>query len=138
MRKLADGMTMAAFAAAVLMVAPWAQAQSSTGLRVTIPFSFVAGGKDLPAGEYVFSKAVGPNLITVASSSGKERLHLRIRTSLARVSAEDEHLLAFDKIGGKRILSEVWLPNQQGAAVAVSRGEHDHDVIKLTPRTAMR
>lgn len=138
MRKLADRFAITGFAVALTAAVPLAHAQSAAGLRVSVPFDFVAGGKSMPAGEYVFTKGTAPNIITMASSSGRETLHLRIVTSLARVSAEDEHLLAFDKIGGRRILSEVWLPNRQGAAVFTARGEHEHEVIKLIPRAARR
>jgi hypothetical protein len=101
------------------------------GLRLTVPFEFTAAGKTLPAGEYVFRHSLGSSLITVENAKATVVAKLMIVTSLARSSDGDDHLLAFDKIGDKKILSEVWLQGRQGALVNSQQGEHEHEIIRL-------
>ena len=45
-----------------------------------------------------------------------------------------DHLLAFDKVGDQRILSEVWLPDHEGALVHATPGEHTHEIIRLSAK----
>jgi hypothetical protein len=117
---------------AVLLAASFllsiAYAQNSE-LRVNVPFAFVAAGKSFPSGKYKFTKGMGTLVMT--NADGKQSTNLPVITNLARSGPSDDHLLAFDKIGEERILSEIWLPKQEGALVYATKSEHKHEVIKL-------
>jgi hypothetical protein len=108
---------------------PGAYAQEGSTLRVSVPFNFTANGTACPAGEYSFKHQQGA--IDLTDRSGNVHVFMPVITSIARSSEHDDHLLAFDKVGGERILSEVWLPGNQGALVQVTKGEHEHDLVRL-------
>jgi hypothetical protein len=108
--------------------------QDSPTLRVKIPFEFKAGGKSFQAGSYVIKKAAAGGMINFSPSDGKGGASLVIITSIARSSEADDHLLAFDKVNGERILSEVWLPGQEGAVVYADKGEHKHELVRLVSK----
>ena len=129
--------TITAGLAAILLVpgayAPSAYAQQSRTLRVKVPFAFTAHGTACPAGEYSFKHQNGA--INLTDSSGKVQILMPVLTSIARSNDADDHLLAFDKVGGDRILSEVWLPGTQGALVQATPGEHEHDLVRINRKS---
>ncbi len=83
-----------------------------TLFRVDVPFTFVAGGNHLPAGEYIVSH-VDPNLIEIMKQDGSAR-------ALAHVAIEDLDRgggwqssavtkLVFNKYEGEQyFLAQVW------------------------------
>jgi mono/diheme cytochrome c family protein len=80
--------------------------------RVQIPYEFTVGSKVLPAGTYTLS--VTPWGLQVQPATGESvTAHI-----LARLGGPTEFLrdgaLVFDKTGGGRILSEVWMPATEG------------------------
>lgn len=119
---------------AVFLLAPIANGQSRPSLRVNVPFGFKAAGKDLPAGTYLFGKN-NNGLISLSSTDRAINLRMAVITSLARSSAGDDHLVAFDKVGEERILSEVWLPGQDGALVHSEPGDHKHELVRLVAKS---
>jgi hypothetical protein len=119
---------------AAILTVPFAYSQSSS-LRVNVPFKFGAAGKTFPSGEYSFTKGK-PGTVVMTGADSKAATSLTVITSLARSGPSDDHLLAFDKVGSERILSEVWIPGREGALVNASRGEHQHEVVKLAPRSS--
>ncbi len=120
--------------AAAILLTPLARAQSNQSLAVNIPFEFSAKTKTYPAGEYRFQNNKGT--IEMTSADRKVRVFLPVITSIARSSEDDDHLLAFDKVEGKKVLSEVWLPHAQGAVVSMEKGEHQHELVRLDRRAA--
>jgi len=123
---------------AVMLLAQIAYGQATAGvLRVAVPFSFTAAGKEFPTGTYLF-KREGSGRISVSSASGKATALLAVITLLARSSDADDHLLAFDKVGDARVLSEVWLQGKDGALVHSTPGEHEHEVVKLVAKSRIR
>ena len=85
-----------------------ARAQDTEGVRVNVPFEFVAGGATLPAGTYTIGR------LSVDASSG-----IAIRGygngALVLPIAVDETpsgrpKLSFEQIGGKHFLSEAETP----------------------------
>ena len=128
MKRLSIRTAVAALAAIVSV--PLAFAQGSRVLRVNVPFAFVAQEKTCPAGVYTFSQAQGHRLL-MSNPEARLSVSLPVVTALARSSSEDDHVLAFDKVGDQRILSEVWLPERDGALVHITQGEHSHEIIRL-------
>lgn len=117
-------------AVAATVSLPLAYAQNPSTLRVKIPFDFIARGRGFPAGNYVLTRNNSGSL-SLADQDGATLMVLPVITSIARSSAADDHLLAFDKVGRNRYLSEVWLPGREGAVVFMQKGEHEHEVIRL-------
>ena len=86
--------------------------QTGPAMRAEIPYEFTVASKVLPAGTYTFSV---DNLGLRVESATGGAVHARIIT---RLSGPTEFLrdgsLVFDKTGGGRILSEVWIPGTDG------------------------
>ncbi len=131
MRRLVNWISVAAVSLA-LLISTAAFGQNSSSLKVNIPFAFTAGGKVFQPGNYVFVKPKTGSIV-LSSDDGRTNMNLPIITSLARSGPNDDHLLAFDKVGDQRVLSEVWLPGKEGAMVFMEKGEHEHQLIKLVP-----
>jgi hypothetical protein len=121
-----------------VLLAQLALGQTALVLRAKVPFGFTAGGKNFAAGSYTFTRGKGINMIVLSSADGKSSINLPVITSLARSSPADDHLLAFDKVGDGNVLSEVWLPGQDGMLVHSTPGEHKHEVVRLVAERAKR
>jgi hypothetical protein len=63
---------------AILLTALAASGQISPQARVTVPFSFVAGGTSSPAGDYKISFNQDRNVVTLISDSSKPVMFLTI------------------------------------------------------------
>jgi hypothetical protein len=85
-----------------------AHAQDTEGVRVKVPFEFVAGGKTLPAGEYTIGRLSLDAYSGIAISSyGHGALVLPIAVD---GTPAGQPKLSFEQVGGKRFLSEVDTP----------------------------
>lgn len=89
-----------------------AQRLTQPSMRIEIPFKFTVGSKTLPAGIYTFSE--NPYGLTVQAEAGGAITQLII----TRITGPAEFLrngsVVFDKTGGDRIVSEVWIPGSDG------------------------
>lgn len=93
-------------------------------VRVQIPYPFTVsvGSHAYPAGTYTVSLNSG--ILVMQSSTGQQIRQMII----TRLSGPNSFLqggsLVFDSTGGRKILSEVWLPNEDGALVySVPKGD---------------
>ncbi len=124
-KKLMTIVVSAMLAIAFAYGAPWA-------VKGPIPFQFTAGKKVLPAGNYEVVPDVGAGLVRISSSDNKAAVaEVVVVTRLAAAihsTATDAHLV-FDKVGDTYILSEVWLPNEDGFLVHTTAGRHQHHVL---------
>jgi hypothetical protein len=104
----------------------YAQAHHPTA---EIGFPFVAGGKEMPAGKYTFEvpRAMGP--VTLRGGPGTSSVTLPVITLLGRHDKDTDPEFVFDKIDGKLVLSEVWIPGQDGLLVLATKGPHEHAVL---------
>lgn len=80
-----------------------ANAQTTYQTRVSLPFSFTAAGKSLPAGEYRVFFDPATSLLTL--QEGKFVV-LRSLTSNSDILEHGESFLRFDAVGQENILSE--------------------------------
>jgi hypothetical protein len=122
--------TLVALVVVYLSGAAIAQAQSITG---DVAFAFVAAGKDMPAGKYtVETSAAGPMVLKGPDSV---RVMMPVVTTLARHPQDQQSGFVFDKTSGKNILSEVWMPGQDGALLVATSTPHQHAVVAVsTPK----
>lgn len=113
---------LAALSLAVLALAVPAGAQ--TGIRVNIPFAFVAGSQSLPAGMYNFVIDGNFSLCRIDSLSDGSMHQIRFVPGASRKqnANADGGLVQFQKYGDRYFLSGVWKPgNPDGLAVIASR-----------------
>ena len=127
--------TLVAVGLAVLALAVPVFAQSGAREIVTkVPFDFSVGDKSFPAGSYKIVHRVGgmPEL-QLRSEDGKASASLSAVTRLARQHMGDapHASLVFDTAGSKNILSEVWLPGEDGFLVHGSEGPHEHAIVEM-------
>ncbi len=121
-------------AAAVLAVLSWtgptvfAQATSTHSAVVKIDFPFVAKGESMPAGAYLLQIANQEVLVRPQAGSGPSAI-LPVLTQLGRHDKDTDPELVFDKVGGKFLLSEVWLPGEDGYLLLATKGPHEHRVL---------
>jgi hypothetical protein len=120
---------------AVLLTAVTAGAQIAQQARVTVPFSFVAGGTSSAAGDYTVSFNRDRNVVTLISDSSKPIMFLTIsawpspdgRTSLRFHQYGERWFLERIAINGvaqevpidKRV-KEIFVASQQGTGGPVS------------------
>ncbi|MBN2264884.1 MAG: hypothetical protein JW775_03630 [Candidatus Aminicenantes bacterium] len=104
-----------------------------------VPFPIRAGGKNLAAGDYAVSSAGEGGLVLRQVSSGRE-VPLTVLERIARPDpAPAEPRLVFDEVGDFApsyteyitvyVLSEVWLPGQDGYRVHITKGAHKTKVV---------
>jgi hypothetical protein len=100
--------------------------------RLKIPFTFSAGGKMLPAGEYQF---IHENQtipwVTIRGTSDTSIVKVRVITLLARENQPEGNVrIVFDRVGQDHFLSEVWMPGNDGLLVGSTKESHQHEVVK--------
>jgi hypothetical protein len=102
-------------------------AQSERSGPTKIPFSFVAGGKTLPAGEYT----VGPNrkdydkVWLVQSRDGQVSV-LFTTTSTRASETQEKTRIVFHKYGDQYFLSQIWTAGgNSGREVLMPRQERE-------------
>ncbi len=119
----------------VLLVAAtsgYGQPAHLSSIKVTIGFPFVANGKDLPAGLYEFARDERAGVFRVAGE-GKNKTLAPILTRVTgeiHTTPEDAHLV-FDMVGGTAVLSEIWIPGDDGYVMLVTKEKHGHKVINV-------
>jgi hypothetical protein len=83
-------------------------AQDTEGVRVKVPFEFVAGGATLPAGTYTVGRlSVGDQSVIAISSYGNGALVIAIAVDGAPAGKPK---LSFEHLGDKYFLSEADTP----------------------------
>ena len=115
-----------------LLVAAFAYGQGSTLVTAKIPFAFSAGGKSLPAGQYDFLRDSNASVITVSGVKGANAMVPVITRMAAGIhtTPRDAHVV-FDVVGDARTLSEVWVSNDDGYMLYVTKGQHKHQILDV-------
>jgi len=89
--------------------------QKEPAMRFQVPYEFKFGSNVLPAGTYTFS--VDRSWLTVESNNNK----LLRQNIISRLSGPAELVrsgyLIFDKTDGGSVLSEIWMPGEDGLLV---------------------
>jgi hypothetical protein len=116
------------FVAIVLALVVSGSAVYAQSIRAEIGFPFVAAGKDMPAGAYSVEAAAGFGLVTLTGPDNN-RVKMSVVTQLGRHDKDPDAELVFDKVDGKTVLSEIWLPGRDGLLLVASKGAHEHAVV---------
>lgn len=128
-----------ALSVAMIAVSFSAYAQSKASEMVAkVSFDFKAGDTSLPAGSYKFTRrSTNAPSIVISPEKGGESTIVPVITRLAQrsqASAGTSGNLVFDNIGGTHVLSEVWIPGQDGFLVRATTEEHQHDIVAPSSR----
>ena len=127
-------------ALAMLLVAGVASAFAQADFKV--PFPLQAGGKKLGAGDYAVVKTAEGGLVLRQASTGKETPIAVIERIAQPVPPVVVPRLVFDEVGDFApsyteymtvyVLSEVWLPGEDGYRVHVTNGAHTTKTVNGT------
>ena len=95
--------------ASVLIALAFAPVHAATnsGVRVNVPFAFVAGGRELPAGEYIIEQGTDSGLMMIhGRGAGHSTAFL---TMTAATKTNDEPGVKFISVRGQKRLDRVEL-----------------------------
>jgi len=106
-----------------------AMAQIGPNLLADIPFSFLAGTKTLPAGQYEFLPSVNELEMTVRNQKTGESVFVPVLTRLGPRSERDAEVV-FDVSGNQHYLAELHVPGIDGFAFKAAPGKHSHVAVK--------
>jgi hypothetical protein len=107
----------------LLQVVVSANAQEQK-LKAEVPFAFVAGDTELPAGQYEFlHKESQGNLLQVRNAKGAV-INVPILTHLS--ARDDGPGIYFDKTENKAYLSEIYFSGIDGVHLKGAPGKHQH------------
>jgi hypothetical protein len=101
-------------------------------INAKIDFSFKVEGKVLPAGVYDFSREKLSDVFKIMGPD-KKVLLVPFMTRLSKdihTSAEDSHIV-FDKVGDTYLLSEIWIPGDDGYLFLATKGLHTHKTLNI-------
>jgi hypothetical protein len=115
----------------VLLMSSFAYAQRPL-LHGNVPVKFSAGGRELPAGQYTFSRDSEGKWITI-EGPGKTSIRVPVVTRLAaqmHTTPKDAHLI-FDKTSEANYLSEIWVPTEDGFLLRTTKARHQHEVVDV-------
>jgi len=98
---------------------------SAQTVHITVPFSFVAGSKNLPAGDYTIElkRAKGAMFLRSEDRSGNNALMLANNSESAR--NPDKTYAIFQRYGAHYVLAEVW---REGAGQTLIPGNLEREL----------
>jgi len=103
--------TMTALGLLLTLAAASVQAQSGNKMEVNIPFAFMVGERQFPAGAYSIKQVARNDLKMLLIQSEDARLSALIQTHDVQAGAEPSKGRAvFHQYGDKYFLSRVWTP----------------------------
>jgi hypothetical protein len=108
---------------AMLLTAIAANAQISHQARVTVPFSFMAAGRSLPAGDYRVDMDMTRALVTLSAYNSESIMFLTVRASQMENARS---YLRFHRYGERWCLEQVAI---NGLAEEVPVGKRDKQVF---------
>jgi hypothetical protein len=89
-----------------LLVAFCLPVVAQTSMRVDIPFTFIAGGKSLPAGRYTVAPALNSN--HTAWRISNDHAAVMVLSDAIESQQAHRHGLVFLRTGGAYSLTEIW------------------------------
>lgn len=119
-----------------ILAAAFAFGQSTTPVlgRVTIPFKFMLGKKEMPAGKYEVVKVEGQEYrLLLRNSDTRSSSYVSIKERLAETNPSEKHSarVVFDTVGDQKFLSEFWpADNADGYLLGVTKREQKHEVVE--------
>lgn len=105
-------------------------AAKSPWKKIEVPFEFRAGDTELAAGTYrILARSENGGLvIKIEGSTSQAEVPVVTRLARTTASAVDTNLV-FDSVDGKRRLSEVWIPGEDGYLLHGNLAEVEHEHV---------
>ena len=122
---------LALMAALMLSTALLSVAQDGPTLIADIPFSFMAGGKTLPAGQYQFAEGSLGKEMVIHGQNVKADVFAPVVTRLGERPG-DQAEVVFDKVDNTYYFSEVHVPGMDGYLFQGASGKHTHARVKAS------
>ena len=126
-----------ASAVAVLILAGGALAFGQASFK--IPFGFIAGGKKLPAGDYMVIIKGSDQISLKKGPDGTEVLVAFTERLEVPATPPAEPQLLFDMVGNFEpsyteyvtdyVLAEFWMPGEKGYLIRAMKGAHQHKTV---------
>jgi hypothetical protein len=114
----------------VLVAALSAYGQTPT-VKAKIAFPFTVEGKALPAGTYEFILQESGDAFRVQGEGKDVMANVITRLGGEMRSAPKGTHLVFDKVGELCLLSEIWIPEQDGFLLLATKGLHAHKTVNV-------
>jgi cytochrome c5 len=105
-----------------------AHGQNVTVLRANVPFAFEVHGTPLPAGAYTFQYRRSDNSLLIRGAARGD-VRVPIITQLGGNSIFRDTGLVFDSFEGHHVLSEMWVPGEEGLLVSSTSKQHTHEMV---------
>jgi hypothetical protein len=104
----------------ILLMAAMLSAQTVQRVTVTVPFSFVAGNHNLPAGNYTIELNHEKDRMVLHSTDDNITPVVMLASNSEQPGKQDQTHVVFQRYGAHYFLSEVW---KQGAGQTLSPGK---------------
>jgi len=109
-----------------LLAAAPAYAQSADRIVMKIPFSFVAGTKTLPAGEYIVKAGLSSRVTLIRNAGGRREYTTILTMPVPPETPTLTAKLVFHRYGDRYLLHQVWTTqNERGGQLPESRVERE-------------
>jgi hypothetical protein len=101
-----------------------AYAQSADRISMKIPFSFVAGEKILPAGEYIVRSTFSSRVTLIRTANGRREYTTILTMPVPPENTPFTAKLVFHRYGSQYFLHQVWTPSsERGGQLSQSQAE---------------
>ena len=102
-----------------------------TVVKAKVAFPFTVEGKALPAGQYVFTLQESGDVFRVVGEGKDVMATVVTRLGGEMRSAPKGTHLVFDKVGELYLLSEIWVPGEDGFLLLATKGVHAHKTVNV-------
>ena len=138
MQTKVTGILWTVVAATVVLLAGAPAAQAQDKVVATVPFSFMVGKVQLPAGDYTIAEEDGGNVVKIADDRNHNgSFALTMNGSIDERNVQPE--LVFDKIGSTYFLSQIVIDagNVRELPISPAMKAHaaEHVAVVLRPMT---
>jgi len=96
-----------------------------------VPFKFLASGKTQDAGKYELTLINDGQSVELTGPTKAGTFSNVITRLAAPAGGTVEARLVFDVVGDTFVLSEAWLPGQDGLLLQATKEAHTHRAVKL-------
>jgi hypothetical protein len=114
----------------LLLMAAMASAQTVQRVTVTVPFSFVAGSHNLPAGDYTIELNYEKTTMILRSEDHSVNNVVMLARNSEWAANSDKSYAIFQRHGSRYFLAEVW---RQGAGQTLIPGDLQRELASKRP-----
>jgi hypothetical protein len=118
----------------VATMAPISVNAQSLNFSLDVPYAFIVGDKELPAGRYAIHRSpLGlDDVLVIESSDHKISQEFRMKIFLSKESATENKKLIFAKYGDQHFLSQIWAISPLGKSTRylINKGKREVQLEK--------